>query len=77
VRDNLRAAWHKKPRDQDFEATLQHKIETMREAYIDLLTEVGFKFNFWSEDLINEDTGEIVSVPRVEIFKLLPNENPA
>lgn len=77
LRDQLREVWRNEPKDLALEAKLGKEIEEKRDAYIDLLIDAGFKFNFWKEDMIDEDSGEFVSIPRVNIFKLVPKENPA
>lgn len=38
--------------------------------YMDELEDAGFKLNKWSEPFIDEDTGEIVNIPRAD-FKPL------
>jgi hypothetical protein len=40
------------------------------EKYLDVLRESGFKITSWCEDLIDEETGEIVEVQRWKIFFL-------
>ena len=38
------------------------------EQYYELLKECGFRLKEWSQDFVDEDTAEIVAVPRWEMY---------
>lgn len=50
---------------------LYRRIEKYHSEYYSLLQKAGFTFFEWNEDFVDEDTGEVVSVPRKEIYLLV------
>lgn len=42
--------------------------EKALEKYISILEDSGIKIKYWKEPFIDEDTGEIVDVPRMDLY---------
>lgn len=40
------------------------------EQYIELLENCGVKIESWYEDFVDEDTGKIVSIPRIKFYTI-------
>ncbi len=77
LRNKLDTLSSNDPRDPELEAAICNELETKHDDYIELLSEAGFTFAKWNEDFIDEDTGEVVTRPRIQIKKLIPPKNPA
>ena len=46
------------------------ELEKFNELFLQELKQIGFKFRRWNEDFVDEDTGEVVSIERWEIYCL-------
>ena len=55
---------------------LYNRQSELHTEYYNLLKEAGFTFFEWNEDFVDEDTGEVVTVPREEIYLLIKKQTP-